>query len=227
MSVHEAKLVSWLVCLLLAVAPIRAVAEESGRAEPSETFEVSQESEQGDWTEHVGERVGLDISTGLIGIFAPVNLGVIFPTIGSRLQLGLRVSWSMPAINIAHENVDEEVITYLPWMITGDIFMHIGGAVRREVVRGYFGLEILVGSTFATKGGLISDNITTGAYIFGGMELYLSQRFILFFEGGVSGVFTFEYGPEAELGGISQHGATGFFLRFGPRFLVGRSRGEG
>ena len=170
-----------------------------------------------------GPGVGLDVSTGLIGMFAPIHLGLLFPKLSERVQLGVRAEWSMPAVNIAHEDASGEVVTYLPWMATGGLFVHVGSGVLRELIRAYFGAEAYVGTTVSTDPVYIGDNVTVGLNLYGGLELYVTQRVVLFLEGGVAGVFTIEYGDQGSLGGISQHGGTGFFIRFGPRFYFGRS----
>ncbi len=218
--IRRRKLFVALTFALLVSAPFGVAAEEVALEEDQEANGQADTSEREQI--HTGPGVGLDVSTGLIGSFAPVNLGLLFPKIGERVQLGIRATWSMPAVNIAHEDVNGDVITYLPWMITGGFFLHAGSGVIRQLVRVYFGAEVLVGSTFATRDGIIGDNVTLGVYLWAGLEAYVNQRIAFFIEGGASGVFTLEYGEAGSLGGITQHGGTGFFLRIGPRFYLGR-----
>lgn len=170
-----------------------------------------------------GPGMGLDVSVGLIGVYAPVNVGVIFPKLGERVHLGLRATWAMPAVTVAHDNAaGTEVVSYLPWIVTGGLFVNAGSHVIRQLLRVYFGAELYAGTTFATAPGLIGPNVTVGVNVFGGLELYISQRFAMFLEGGASGLFTILVGDPGELGDMTQHGGTGFFLRFGPRFFFGR-----
>ena len=209
--------------LTLSLACTASLEAEAEQASPDLSTEAGEEGANLERELiRTGPGVGLDLSTGLIGSFAPVNLGLLFPKLGERVQLGVRATWSMPAVNIAHEDIDGEVITYLPWMITGGIFLHAGSGVIRQLLRVYFGTEVIVGSTFATREGIIGDNVTIGLYLWAGLEAYINQRIAFFIEGGAAGVFTLEYGEAGSLGGITQHGGTGFFLRIGPRFYLGR-----
>jgi hypothetical protein len=170
-----------------------------------------------------GPGMGLDVSVGLIGVYAPVNVGVIFPKLGERVHLGLRATWAMPAATVAHDNAaGTEVVAYLPWIVTGGLFVNAGSHVIRQLLRVYFGAELYAGTTFATDPGLIGPNVTVGVNLFGGLEFYISQRFAMFLEGGATGLFTILVGDPGELGDMTQHGGTGFFLRFGPRFFFGR-----
>ena len=170
-----------------------------------------------------GPGVGLDVSIGLIGAYAPVSVGLVFPKLGERVHLGIRATWAMPAMDLSHENADgTAVVSYLPWIATGGIFVNAGSHVIRQLLRVYFTAELYAGSTFATQSGLIGPNVTVGLNIAGGLEFYISQRFVIFLEGGASAVFTLETGDPGELGGVTQHGGTGFFMRFGPRFYFGR-----
>lgn len=210
----RAPLVLALALSISMLAPSRAIAEEAAPA--GEAVEATQPGPV-----RTGPGVGLDVSAGLIGVFASVNVGLLFPKLGERVQLGLRASWSMPAVEVAHEDIDDEVISYLPWMITGGLFVHAGSGVIRDLVRVYFGAELVAGATFATRSGLIGDNVTVGLYLWGGLEVYVNQRVVLFIEGGASGVFTIETGEAGALGGITQHGGSGFFARVGPRFYFG------
>lgn len=202
-----------------------ATAEATPEATVEATPEAVAEEIQDETPEEIvtGRGVGLDISTGLIGIYAPVNIGLVFPKLGERVHLGLRATWAMPAITLAHENAaGTDVITYLPWMATGGLFVNVGSHVIRQLLRVYFGAELYAGVTVATRAGLIGNNVTIGVNFFGGLEFYVSQRFVIFLEGGLAGVFTLVYDNAGELGDTSQHGATGFILRFGPRFYFGR-----
>jgi hypothetical protein len=170
-----------------------------------------------------GPGVGLDVSAGLIGVFAAVNLGLVFPKISENLQLGLLGSWSMPAVSVAHENAAETaVVTYLPWMAYGAVFLHVGTPVIRDLFKVYFGLEVLAGTTKAVQDDYIGKNVTVGAIPYLGMEFYVKQSLAIFLETGVSAVFTLTSDDSTELGTMSQHGGTGYFLRIGPRFYFGK-----
>lgn len=169
-----------------------------------------------------GKGLGLEVSTGLIGIYSPVNVGLILPKLSEGFQLGLRLSWSMPAILVPHYNRDDELISYLPWMATGSVFLHAGTGVIGGLLRAYFGLDLLAGTTVATQAGIIGDNVTVGAIPYAGVELYFSQRLTLFLECGLTATFALVYGEEEEMGGATQHGATGTFINFGPRWYFGR-----
>jgi hypothetical protein len=165
-----------------------------------------------------GESMGFGFSAGLIGMFAPINLSLSFPKIGnSPVNFGIRASWSMPAISIPHYNEDEtEVLLYLPWIVYLGGYMHINSSFIKEVLVGYFGLEILAGSTFATQEGLVGYNISLGAIPYGGVDFYLSKNFSLFVEGGISVVLTPIYFTDGEIN-TAFHGGFGFFIRFGGR----------
>lgn len=170
------------------------------------------------------DRFGLELSSGLIGVFVPVNLGLISPVFRERWQLGLRASWSMPAVNVAHvDDEGRELLSYLPWMVTANPFFQARSRALGRHAYVYGGGEIMLGTTFATKPGLIGTNITVGAAAFAGLELWPRDGFAWFMAGGVSGVFTFVYDDFAALD-ISQHGGSGFFVRTGLRFLLGRRR---
>lgn len=170
-----------------------------------------------------GKGVGLDFSGGLIGVFASVNTSVTLPKISDKLQFGFRGSWSMPATTIAHMNADStEVVSYLPWMVYGSVFMHAGTPVVRNVFRPYGGVELLAGATFATQDNFIGDNVTLGIIPYIGTELYAKQKFAVFIESGISAVFTFTDDETTELGTMTQHGGTGFFIRVGPRWYLGK-----
>lgn len=170
-----------------------------------------------------GPGVGTEFSTGLIGVFASVNGAVLLPKISDRVQIGFRGSWSMPATTIAHMNADStEVVSYLPWMAYGSAFIHLGTPTIRDIYRLYFGLELLAGSTFATQDNFIGDNITLGIIPYAGAEIYSKKSFALFIEAGISAIFTFTDDDTTELGTMTQHGGTGFFIRIGPRFYFGK-----
>lgn len=170
-----------------------------------------------------GPGVGTEFSCGLIGVFASVNSAVFLPKINDRFQIGFRGSWSMPATTIAHMNADStEVVSYLPWMVYGSVFMHLGPPVIKDIFRPYFGLELLAGSTFATQDNFIGDNVTLGLIPYVGTELYAKQSLAIFLEAGISAVFTLTDDNTTELGTMTQHGGTGFFIRIGPRFYFGK-----
>lgn len=172
-----------------------------------------------------GPGVGADFSAGLIGVFASVNGALLLPKISDKFQIGFRGSWSMPATTIAHMNADStEVVSYLPWMAYGSVFFHAGPPVVRDLFKPYFGLELLAGATFATQDNFIGDNITIGIIPYVGTELYAKQSVAIFLESGISTVITFTDDETTELGTMTQHGGTGFFIRVGPRFYFGKSK---
>jgi len=172
---------------------------------------------------HTGNGVGLDLSTGLVGVFASVNVGLLLPKLSDRWQVGFRASWSMPAALVPHPNRDSsDDVVYLPWMVTGSFFFHYGTRPKWNLVRVYFGLEVFGGTTFATQEGLIGKNVTVGFEPYGGVEVYVNRKVVLFLEAGASGVFTVVYDDIGELGRYTQHGGTGFFIRFGTRLYLGR-----
>lgn len=170
----------------------------------------------------LGQGFGLNLSTGLVGVYSPVNLGVILPRLSDRLQIGFRVSWSMPAIVVPHYNRDDKLISYLPWLAYGSAFFHAGTRVYRQLARAYFGLELLAGTTAATESGIIGKNVTIGAIPYLGTELFLGRRFAVFLEVGLTAIFTLVYADQGQMGGATQHGATGTLIRFGPRWYLGQ-----
>lgn len=172
-----------------------------------------------------GPGVGADFSVGLIGVFASVNGTILLPKINDNFQIGFRGSWSMPATTIAHMNADStEVVSYLPWMVYGSAFFHVGPQVKNNLFKPYFGLELLAGKTFATQDNFIGDNITFGIIPYVGAEFYAKQSLAIFIESSISTVFTITDDETTELGTMTQHGGTGFFIRVGPRFYFGRNQ---
>lgn len=199
--------------LALQAAPAHAQGQPNPKRPPGTGQQIT----------HTGPGVALDLSTGLIGVFAPVNIGLLLPKLNDHWQLGFRASWSMPAVLVSHPNRDSsEDLVYLPWMVTGSFFFHYGTRPKWNLVRFYFGFEVFLGTTFATKKGLIGKNVTVGFEPYGGLEFYVNRKLALFLEAGASGVFTIVYDDIGELGRFTQHGGTGFFARFGPRLYLGR-----
>jgi hypothetical protein len=167
--------------------------------------------------------IGLELSTGLIGIYAPVNIAMLFPKLNERINMGVRGSWGMLAIVLPHYNYDKtELLGYLPWMVYGSYFLQIGQPLLKQILKPYLGVEVGVGSTFATDEGLIGKNITVGMIVYGGLEFFIKPNRSLFLEGGISTFLTFVYGEEQAIQTLF-HGGFGFFIRFGPRFYFGRN----
>lgn len=169
-----------------------------------------------------GPGIGLGVSGGLIGVFASVNTSVLLPKITDKFQIGFRGSWSMPAVVNTHENAAEtEIVTYLPWMLYGSVFMHLGSPVVKDLFKPYFGLELLAGTTKIIEDNYLGKNITAGIIPYVGIELYAKQSLAVFIEMGTAVIFTLTSDDSTVMGTMTQHGGTGFFIRMGPRFYFG------
>ena len=99
----------WAAVVVALGLPKRTEAGQ-GQAEMNEGENRLRVGEGGGNDIVTGKGFGLDLSTGLIGINVPINVGLLFPKFNEHLQLGLRASWSMPAILNPQKDVAGEIL---------------------------------------------------------------------------------------------------------------------
>lgn len=80
--------------------------------------------------EQWGEGFAIELSSGLVGQYAPINISLIFPRPIESLTIGTRASFSIPSTRgIDYDNDGNVIGQFLPVIISASIFAHLGTPV--------------------------------------------------------------------------------------------------
>ena len=138
-----------------------------------------------------GGAVALQFSIGTQGSLSFAEAGIVFPSIGETVFVGLKARFmsSLTWATFVHQN--GESVSLHPVVIGG--IVTVGGAspMIEDVYRMYGGMDLLLGYTFTPydnaiykTGNLVGRNLTFALWGFYGLELFTDEKISYFLDSG-------------------------------------------